>query len=165
MKMVSQRQGAAMKGFQPVLFLILPRNTGEGDGDEFDSPGEGDGHRGRLSQGKKCGSKQRSAGKIPFPPSTAAAVSRRWFAAAWRQSGMREPNIKDREGTRKTFKEKAARERDLRTPKENSQGVVPEYLPALGARWQEAGEVYPAGGSLKQGAKGGGDNRYSGEMA
>ena len=42
--MVSQRKWAAMKGFRLVLFFatsVPPRNTGEGDGDEFGSHGEG----------------------------------------------------------------------------------------------------------------------------
>ena len=57
-------KGAAVKGLQLVLFLMLlclPRNAGEGKGDEFNSPRGRKGSRGRLVRKEKNGDECRSA--------------------------------------------------------------------------------------------------------
>ena len=54
-KMISQRQGAEMKvsSWFCSYSSKLTRNTGEGDGDEFNSLGEGDGERGRQFRNER----------------------------------------------------------------------------------------------------------------
>ena len=137
-KMVGKSQGAAMKGFQLVLSLILLSFQGiqvkatetssihfvKEMGKEADSFG-----RKEVWIKAKISREDPVSPPPPFDRISSSSLKEmvcRSVEAGWNEKANKKSN---RQG------------KDPKTQKETSQGEGPEYLAALGSRWQEAGEV------------------------